>query len=124
MKGVGAGLTPAQLQLLLQGQAPSQAPALHVRCEAELFQDGCQLLLLSPRGHRGMEPRDVDAAGHYAVQTPVHYHVGHCGDMLGKCGQRLAQGHKCAGPGQGYLVSRPAARTASAGGWWGRCGWR
>lgn len=51
MQVVGAGLTPAQLQLLLQGRVPGQAPALHVGCEAELLQDRLEMLLGSPWGH-------------------------------------------------------------------------
>ena len=90
MRVVGARLTRTQLQLLLQGQVPGQAPGLHVRCEAELLQDGHQLLLLMPGGHRGVDPRDVDAASHRGLQTPVYYHVGHCGDTLGEGGQGLA----------------------------------
>ena len=85
--GGGLGLTPAQLQPLLQGRVSSQEPLLRVRREAELLQDGCKLLLLPPWGHRGVEARDEDAAGHRAVQTTVHQHVDRCGERLSEHGQ-------------------------------------
>lgn len=75
----GSGLTPAQLQLLLQGRVSGQEPPLHVWGEAELLQDGGQLFLLPPRGHGRVQARDVGAPGHRAIQAAAHHHVGHCG---------------------------------------------